>query len=174
MNPLDSAVLPAARPTEPRFMASTPAIGTVEIGPIFVALWRGAVIRESFDVQSAGLTEVVRAHPAGAAFLCVIEVTSKAPNDELRRASIEMVEAHGPRLRCLAVVIEGEGFRAAVNRGVITGLILFARHIHCPVSVFSDVRDAAAWMQKHLALPPVEDVAAAVEAVRARLPPLRD
>src|ERR1700722_19753412 len=93
-----------------------------EAGRVCVVIWRGAVTESSFGLQRDGLAQVVRNHPEGSAFLCVIEPTAKPPNDDLRVASTRMIEGHGTHLACVAVVIEGEGFRAAITRGVISGM----------------------------------------------------
>lgn len=148
-------------------------VAVAEIGRICVTIWRDGVTPSRFEKQRAGLEQVVRNQPDGAGFLCVIEPTAKPPNDELRRASTEMVDSHGTRLKCVAVVIEGEGFRAAVTRSVVSGMaLLFSRRM--PGKTFSSVADALRWMAPFLSLHPivVPRVGMLVEEVRRGLDPL--
>src|SRR5450432_894406 len=75
-----------------------------EKGAICIVIWRGNVEKNSFERQRSGLEEVVRRHPEGAGFLCIIEKGAKPPDEERRRASAAMVESHGERLACLGCV----------------------------------------------------------------------
>jgi hypothetical protein len=95
-----------------------------EIGPLSVALWRGAVARESFNRQSAALRWVVESHPGTAGFLCIVEAGSTPPDEELRRDSARMITAHGDRLALVAAVIEGSGFQASLARSVLIGIAM--------------------------------------------------
>jgi hypothetical protein len=128
------------------------------------------VERALFEHQRAALAEVVHRNPDGAGLLCVVEETAKPPNDELRRASTQMVAAHGRRLRCVACVIEGSGFKAAVTRSVLSGMALLLGKDRAPVSFFAHSSPAAHWMGEHLPVESVDDIVAGVEALRALLP----
>lgn len=118
-----------------------------------VTIWRGAVTPVSFEWQRSGLAEVAAVHPEGVAFLCVIERTAKPPRDELRWASVEMLASHGTHLKCVAVVIEGEGFGAAIARGVISGMA-HLRSRQNPADSFPNVRSALRWMDKYVPVEP--------------------
>lgn len=144
-----------------------------ETGPLCVTVWRGSATAKPFEWQRAGLAETIQRHPRGAAFLCLVETSSKPPEDDLRKASAQMIVSHGDRLKGTAVVIEGEGFMAAINRGVLTGMILLTqRGRKSPISVFGTVTDSARWLSQHIALPPLDELVATVEHIRSRLPPL--
>ena len=144
-----------------------------ETGPLCVTVWRGSATAKPFEWQRAGLSETIQRHPRGAAFLCVVETGSKPPEDDLRKASAQMIVSHGDRLKATAVAIEGEGFMAAINRGVLTGMILLThRGRKSPISVFGTVTDGARWLGQHIALPPLDELVATVEHIRSRLPPL--
>ena len=114
-----------------------------------VVVWRGDVTPSSFEQQRLGLAQVVQRNPGGAAFLCVVEETSKPPNEELRKASAQMVAQHGDRLKCIACVIEGDGFKAALTRSVLSGIALLVANRHAPLAFFSNVHQAGTWMRRH-------------------------
>jgi hypothetical protein len=153
--------------------SSEDGVAVGELGRVCVVIWRDAVVEHRFERQQAGLADVVRRHRDGAGFLCVIEPTAAPPNDRLRRASIKMVESHGESLRCVAVVIEGEGFRAAITRSVISGMLLLL-HSRTPVRVFSRVGEAVGWMQGHIRITRPETVMTDVEELRSQLDPFQD
>ena len=140
-----------------------------ELGRICVAIWRGAVTWPRFDKQRWGLVEVVQRHPRGAGFLCVVETSASPPDDRLRRASIEMFEEHGDRVRCIAVAIEGAGFRAAINRGVLSGMALLRSNKDAPARAFSTVVDALEWMAQRIPIEP--GAPTLVEEIRSSLGP---
>ncbi|HWL89624.1 MAG TPA: hypothetical protein VNO21_27665, partial [Polyangiaceae bacterium] len=134
-------------------------------------IWRDAVTRSTFERQRASLAEVVLNQTEGASFLCIIEPTCQPPDEELRRASVEMVESHGDRLRCVAVVVEGEGFRAAIARAVISAMSLLRRHRTLSVAAFSSVRAALPWMNRFTPISSVGDGVGFIEEARSRLEP---
>jgi hypothetical protein len=141
-------------------------VAVAEVGRICIAVWRGSVTDVSFEWQRSGLAQVVARYPQGVAFMCVIEPTAKPPRDELRRSSTQMIASHGARLKCVAVVIEGEGFGAAITRGVISGMALLHTR-QTPADSFSDVRTALRWIHDYI---PIETIA---HVVAARVEELR-
>jgi hypothetical protein len=136
-------------------------------GPTCFVIWRGEVTPTTFGLQKAGLTHCVAEHPEGVAFICIIEPSAKPPSDELRVASTRMIQEQGARLKCVAVVIEGNGFRAAITRGVISGMALLLPRRQ-PSSAFTTVRSALTWVQQYV---PVEagQLATDIEKERASL-----
>jgi hypothetical protein len=146
------------------------SIAVAESGPLCVVVWRGAVTKRPFEWQRAGLAEVVRRYPGGAAFLCIVETSATPPGGELRRAAAQMITAHGDRLKCVAAVVEGTGFKAAIDRGAFTAMILLGLKKKTPVSVFARTREAAVWMREHVPLPPIDELLATVESFRSLIP----
>lgn len=145
-------------------------LAVAEAGPVCVVVWRSAVIVPRFEKQKAGLATVVANHPGKAAFLFVVEPTAAPPDEALRKASTQMVASHGDRLRCVAGVIEGTGFKAAVTRSVLSGMTLLLGKREVPVSYFARVGEASRWVSEHVVVD-ARELATAVEAVRARLDP---
>jgi hypothetical protein len=161
------------RPPSPvRLLHAGDGIAIAEIGPVCAVIWREAVVKSRFDLQATGLAEVVKRNPEGACFLCVVEPTAAPPDDKLRAASVQMVASHGERLKCVACVIEGTGFRAAVGRSVLSGMVLLFGQRKTPLSFFANTSTATQWMGKFVKLNPI-DVVRNVETVRKQLAPAR-
>jgi hypothetical protein len=164
---------PRSGPHGVRLLSYEQDLAVAEVGVVCVALWRGAVTRALFQRQRSGLTEVVGRHPGGAGFLCVVENTSKPPDDtELRRASVHMVVEHGDKVKCVACVVEGDGFRSAINRGALTGMVLLQRGKLPPFSIFASVPEATPWVARHLSIHSADELTSAVELIRSRMPAL--
>ena len=161
------------RPTLPPAPAVTlyadDDVAVGHVGNVCVAIWRGAVTVPSFEKQRDNLSLVVNKHPEGAAFVCVIEPTAKPPNEELRRASVEMIASHKSVLRANAVVVEGVGFSAALTRGVISGMRLLFRE-DTPSKVFASVVESATWVGTLLkGAPSARMMVAGVTEIRSRI-----
>jgi hypothetical protein len=148
------------------------AVVVAETGPLCVVIWRGAVTKLQFEWQRTALAEVVEGNSQGAGFLCVVEASAKPPEDDLRRASAQMVLSHAERLKCVACVIEGEGFKAAITRGALSGMVLLLRNRKTQISFFANVRSGAQWMSKYIEIPSAEELVSTVETIRSRLPAL--
>ena len=153
-----------------RILHTGDGVAVAEIGAVCVVIWRDAVIMRRFERQAAGLSEVVNNNPQGAGFLCVVEPSATPPDDKLRRASINMVTSHGDNLKCVACVIEGTGFRAAVGRSVLSGMTLVSGQRKSPLSIFSSITAAARWMGRYVKLEQFV-FADSVESVRRTLEP---
>jgi hypothetical protein len=140
-----------------------------EVSNVCIVVWRQAVNRARFDTQRDGLAEVIARHPERSGFLCVIEPTAEPPNDELRRASAEMVRTNQPGLRCIACVVEGTGFKNATARSALSAIALLLGTREVPFSVFGTVSAATTWMAPHVDIRDATAIASSVEAVRSEL-----
>lgn len=140
-----------------------------QIGPLCIAIWREAATRPRFERQVTALAAVVAAHRGNAGFMCIVEPASKPPNDELRRASASMIDAHGADLAFVAAVIEGSGFQASITRSVLTAMSLFLPRNKTKIGYFANAMDAALWGREYAALPPARTIVARVQALRAEL-----
>jgi hypothetical protein len=145
------------------------AIG--EVANACVVVWRGAVTRPRFDLQREGLQQVIGRHPEGVGFLCVIEPTATPPGDELRRASADMISELQRKLRCIACVVEGTGFRNAVARSALSGMALILGRRTVPLSVFGTVGASTTWMVPHIDTRDAGGLAHFVEAIRREIDP---
>jgi hypothetical protein len=171
-NPGMPAPAPPQRQGSIRILHSSDGVAVGEVGPVCIVIWREAVIKARFDRQVAGLAEVVKRNPEGTCFICVVEPTATPPDDKLRKASVEMVASHGEKLKCVACVIEGTGFRAAVGRSVLSGMALLFGRRETPLSFFANASAAARWMAQYVKINPLE-VAKSVETIRKALAPVQ-
>jgi tRNA A-37 threonylcarbamoyl transferase component Bud32 len=157
--------------TSRRILHCADGLAVAEVANVCVVIWRGAVIRSRFELQRAGLAEVVKRYPDGVALLCVIEGAVTPPDDELRKASMDMLVSHGAQLKCVGCVIEATGFLAAMHRGVTTGMLFLLRpRSAVPVSFFANARDAVRWMRTRIPIASTEELTSAVEHIRSRFP----
>ncbi len=160
-----------AEPGAVRMMHADDGLVLAEISNVFVAIWRAPASKARFEWQRFCMAESVERHPKGTAFLCVIEPTSDPPDDELRRASAAMIAEHQRRLRCVGVAVEGRGFRAAITRGVLSGMVLLLPNRTVPISYLSNVSEAAEWIGRHFMLQSTDEFVSGVERARAQLSP---
>jgi hypothetical protein len=121
-----------------------------EHGTTSIALWRKDSTLDRFNVQRLALTDTVRRFPGKAGFFCVVEETSGAPEEDVRRASSKMFETLGADLRGVAMIIEGSGFRSALVRSVASGIVMLMPKRVTPISYFSDIGAGAAWLQQYV------------------------
>jgi len=85
--------------------------------------------------------------PAGLGCLVIVPVDAKPPSEPVRKA-LKVTLAVLP-LRCMCWLVEGDGFQAAMVRGVLTGLRLVASASYA-THVSRDLEEALRWMLPHL------------------------
>ncbi len=138
------------------------------VGPICVALWQTKPTRALFEVQRSQLHAAVTRAPGQVAFLCVVEATAEPPDDAERAASAAMITSQGARLLGVACVIEGSGFRAAITRTVLSGMVLMIR-TPAPIKLFDGVRVASPFLARCVRRPLLSELVAQVERGRSML-----
>ena len=114
-------------------------------GPVCIALWRSKPTPQLIEVQVAHLARAVKRDPGKVAFMCVVAETAEPPEDAERAASVKMVNSHGANLAAIACVIEGAGFRAAITRTVLSGIVFLVR-TPTPIRLFESVELATPWL----------------------------
>jgi hypothetical protein len=154
-----------------RILSTSNGIGIAAIGNVCAVIWREGVIESRFEKQRAALAEVVDRYPGKAGFMCIIEPTAHPPDEKLRKASTDMVASHGDRLKCVAGVIEGNGFRAAVTRSALSTITLFITNRKAPISYFSNTTAAVRWMTGYMLINSSVHLIAEVERLRGMLAP---
>jgi len=120
-------------------------LATAEVSRTCILLWRGVVNESRFRLQREAIEQVASRHPGDAGILCIIEPASEPPPQSLREAASTLLNQFAPKLRCVAYVIEGTGFRAATIRGVLSGIELVRRSAY-PARYFATVAEAAIWI----------------------------
>ncbi len=155
--------------TAPRVIACEEGIIVGAVGGICVVIWRGAVDAPRFALQSNGLAEVVFQSEHNAGFFCIVEPTATPPNDQLRKASAEMIDLHKNALKCVALVMEGTGFKAAVSRAVLSGMSQMLSWRRAPIGFFAHLPSAAQWANRHISLGDLDQFVLSCEALRSYL-----
>jgi hypothetical protein len=120
-----------------------------ELRGVSIAIWRRKPNRELFEIQKKCLDDVVARNKGKAAYVCVVEPTSEPPDDDIRKASSQMVSSHEKNLKCVALVIEGTGFRSAITRTVLSGIVMLIR-TPAPIKFFDITKSACVWVGTQL------------------------
>lgn len=145
------------------------AFGVVHVGRVCIALWRGEVTLARVLLQRAELLRAVSKHRDGAAFICVVEPGASPPGASMRKASIDMINELGARLRCVACVIEGSGFRAAATRSALSGMALLLASRSMKLKFSSTVPEICPWVERHCEGASLESITGAYTQLREHL-----
>ena len=138
------------------------------IGPVCLALWHSQPTRERFAIQRDVLHGAVARDPGKVVFLCVVTPGAPPPEDAERAASAAMITSQGAKLLGVACVIEGSGFRAAITRTVLSGMVMMIR-TPSPLKLFDGVHVAEPWLAKLVGRKSLAGLAAQCERGRALL-----
>jgi len=159
-----------ARATELQIIHHAEGLLVASFGPVLVSAWSTKPVPRLFEIQRAQLAAAVARNPGKQMFLCVVAPNADPPDQAEREASAKMITSQGDKLAACACVIEGSGFRAAITRTVLTGIVLLVR-TPSPVTFFESVESASFWLQKRtdgVSLTPLAEKLAAARA-RARV-----
>jgi hypothetical protein len=140
------------------------------VGPICLALWWAKPTPERFAIQRTQLHAAVAREPGKLTFSCVVSPQAEPPEDAERKASADMITSQGTKLLGVACVIEGVGFRAAITRTVLTGMLVLIRS-PAPIKLFDSVRHASPFLARCLNRPSLSELDAEFERARALLSP---
>ena len=138
------------------------------IGPVCLALWRSKPTPQLFEIQRSHLHAAIARQPGKIAFLCVVEPHADPPDETERAASTHMISSQGENLAGVACVIEGSGFRAAITRTVLSGMVFMIR-TPAPIKLFDGVRIAAPWLARCVGYSALPGLESEVERGRALL-----
>lgn len=116
-------------------------------GPIVAVVWRGVVTPTAVAQVARVLELTARTSPRPIAFLTVAQFKAPVPSAEVRESIVACYRRIGPKLACVAQVVEGDGFWAAGARCFIAGIGLLARREQ-PMGVFGEVDSAVEWMRR--------------------------
>lgn len=147
------------------------ALGIIEAGSICVVIWHGEVTPERFRRQELALQDTVRRHPGYAGFICVVDLGVPPPDERMRAASAEMINSHGQRLRHVACVIEGSGFRAAVTRSALSAIARLTSRRELKFT--ATLSAGAAWMARQSGDVEANDLLEVCASLRAQMARMR-
>jgi hypothetical protein len=120
------------------------------------------------------LIRVSERYPSGIALLPCVAAQSPVPSGPARDQIGMMYARNAQRLRAVAMVVEGQGFRGAAMRAAFTGVNIIQRRPYM-TQVFDDFQAALAWAVGRL--PPLPERGTVADHVSlilaARRPPLR-
>lgn len=161
-----------AEPQPFRIVQKSDGIVMAELETVSIAVWRQDSVLARFMVQRQALVDLAERFPGKVGFLCVVEPTSGAPGEEVRQATSRMFDELSTKLKAIAMVIEGTGFRSALVRSVASGIVMLSRKRTVPISYFATVPEGVRWMGQHVDIGRQPDLTRAVEDARAQLDPL--
>ncbi|MES1186719.1 MAG: hypothetical protein ABUL60_23090, partial [Myxococcales bacterium] len=118
-----------------------------------------------FELQRAELASAALRRPGKQLFVCVIAAKADAPDQDVRDATSAMVTALGSKLAACACVIEGTGFRAAITRTVLTGMLLVVR-TPMPFTFVDSVPQACSWLGSYTRKDELSGLPDALQAIR--------
>ncbi|MFM2418971.1 MAG: hypothetical protein RL385_3694 [Pseudomonadota bacterium] len=144
-------------------------LATGAIANVYVSIWRGIKTPARANREAEGFGKVRALHPRNTLYLCVVEPTTSPPDEAMRRAAVEMLRAASADFVAVAAVVEGDGFKAAMVRGVLTAMQRFLGFKDLPVRYFGDVHSAAAWLACGFCTAPGASIARATEELRSAL-----
>ncbi|MDD9942257.1 MAG: hypothetical protein OXU20_14520 [Myxococcales bacterium] len=130
---------------------------TIQLGAVWSAVNQGFVVHlfeghlslADMDVMEAQSLRWLEANPGERVELSVIYST-KARMDTVERARMTELIKHGERGRVAsATVILAEGLTGAMQRSVLTGMLLIVPPVH-PQRVFGALRPALEWLLPHV------------------------
>lgn len=139
-------------------MLSDPPIVTYADEASLVATWRSVVFpimgfRPSTPVGAMAQARAIESH--GRAIgrgklleVSIIDSQMGIPDSEVRNAIDGMVPVIAPYYAAVAAIFDGDGFRAAVIRSVISSFQLLSRAKY-PQRVFSNVAECGAWLESY-------------------------
>lgn len=156
-----------ARGPELQIIHNAEGLLVASFGPVLVSAWAAKPIPRLFEIQRMQLAAAVARNPGKQMFMCVVAPNADPPDQTERDASAKMITAHGDKLAACACVIEGSGFRAAITRTVLTGIVLVIR-TRSPVTFFESMESASLWLQKRTDGVSLSSLAEKVAAVRAQ------
>lgn len=120
---------------------------------VLVQIWRTGTPLASARAARAAARRMAEEHRGYITSIVIVEPTADMPDATARAELAGMAVDQATRMACVALVHEGTGFRVAVIRGVMTGLMLVAKHAF-PHAVFANVDQACEWLRTNPRLDP--------------------
>lgn len=96
-------------------------------GPVFMVEWRERTLMDGCEALLKECTVYGQSQPGGIGLLTIIHATAPLPEKEERSLIAKFLHQSGGFIKQSTVVVEGEGFRSACVRSVVTGLTQLAR-----------------------------------------------
>ena len=114
-----------------------------------ILIWRNETTEEGVNDFRNTLQRLTTTNRDGLGLLTIIEPNAPPPASKVRDELARVLGQFGKLIKYSAVAFEGSGFRAAMVRGVVTGLTMLARMPY-PHKVFPGVDQSAEWLIPNL------------------------
>jgi hypothetical protein len=147
----------------------------LDLPPVPVIIWRdlfvvvdkGNAKASDYAILERMVIDQSAKYPAGLGCLVIIPATASPPPADVRDAIKGTLHRLAPRMRGLCWVVEGTGFRAAMVRGVLTGLQALSRDPY-PTCIERDMSSALIWVLARVTPKQsrIDDIGAALHAIR--------
>lgn len=128
----------------------SPGCSVAQLGPLAIVVWRGEMQPEPASRQHALIEREFKAGRT-VGLMVVIEEGVPPPSDEVRKILAVSMERFAPLYVGQALVVSGEGFRAAAVRGWITTMSVLSRS-KIPARAFATDAEAIAWLRPKFGL----------------------
>jgi hypothetical protein len=134
---------------------------------VFLALFRGETSVDAVRDAQRVFDQHMTANPEGVLLLTIVEQGAPMPEASARNEIGKLLRSGAGRTKKSAVVYEGDGFRAAAVRSVVTGLAVFSKPPY-PHKIFGKVSEAAGFLADPSKGVTGNQLATIVSEVRAR------
>jgi hypothetical protein len=114
-------------PAAPRIYEQCSTHAMASWDSVFVVIFRTDTTAEAIRTLRRESAKLARANPKGIFLLTIVQQGAPAPAQAERNALADYLRSAAGYIRGSAVIIEGQGFRSAMVRGVATGLTMLAR-----------------------------------------------
>jgi len=135
----------------PRIVRVHPDVTLGFIPSVAVTVWRKTVTLPHLDVFARELRAFIPdCRGRGYASITVIEPTiSLNMPEDVRRRSEALQRELAPHIKCMAYVVESDGFVAATARTIASGFLLITRASY-PLKLFATGAECATWAGRHV------------------------
>ena len=112
---------------------------------LMIVVWRGLTTVDGVREGQRVFDALTKKWPDGVLLLTIVEDGAPMPDASARDALGRLLKSGVGKTKKSAVVYEGDGFRAAAVRSVVTGLSVFSK-LPFPHKIFAKVSDAAGFL----------------------------
>jgi hypothetical protein len=118
---------------------------------LFVIIDDGAIPVRDYDRIEVAMTRQAELCPDGLACLVILPPGARPPPDDVKERIKQLLTTLGPRLSCLAYVIEGTGFKAVAARAALIAMKIFSsRSTSYAIYVETSMHTAIGTVMRHL------------------------
>ena len=129
---------------ELRWLSVTPGLASAAFGPLAISVWTSAPTLEHASTAATLLASLGKVQPK-LLVLAVLGPNTPPPDGAVREILAHQLTRLGAQIAAVANVVEGQGFRAATMRAVLTGMVLVIRPTY-PQRACATIEEAAGFL----------------------------